>query len=86
MITSADLDNWFKYHPPGSEDEVAYQRLREAGRAFCEAILMETPASSDQTVAIRKVRECVLVANQARACNQGGIGASHDESEPDSPS
>ena len=65
----AKLDNWFTHHPPqGPEDVARYQRIREAGKAFAEVIARETPQSADQTVAIRHVREAVMVANCAIAC------------------
>jgi len=75
MITQADLDNWFTYHSP--EGTVAglsiaktdaYKNIRYVGKVFAESILANTPSCPDQTVAIRKVREAVMVANQAIAC------------------
>ena len=45
-----------------------YKRVREAGKAFAEVILAETPGCADQTVAIRRVREAVMISNQAIAC------------------
>lgn len=69
MITEADLDNWFVYHPPTGPEQVAqYQRVRDAGRVFEQAILMNSPASADQSAAIRKVREAVFTTHAAIAC------------------
>lgn len=68
-ITPADLDNWFSYHPPKDSEQVkAYERIRDAGYAFAEVLLAETPPGPDQSAAIRKVREAVMVANAAVAC------------------
>lgn len=67
--TKDDLSNLFKHHPPRNDMEIErYQRIREAGKVFAEVILAETPGCADQTVAIRKVREAVMVANAAIAC------------------
>lgn len=62
-----DLDNIFKYHAPNAEQQIRYGRLRDAAKAFAEAIVAYTPAGADQTAAIRKVREAVMTANAAVA-------------------
>lgn len=69
MATKDHLDNWFMHHPPRDEETVKkYEQLRAAGRAFAEVIASLTPPSADQTAAIRKVREAVMTANAAIAC------------------
>jgi hypothetical protein len=67
-ITVADLDNWFTYHSPTAEQLPRYQAIRDSGKALAKTILENTPASADQTAAIRKVREACMTANQAIAC------------------
>lgn len=83
-ITDAQLSNWFTYHPPShtpiptfdGEGHVngqttqpeAYIAIRDAGQAFAMTIRRLTPPSADQTAAIRKVREAVMTANAAIAC------------------
>jgi hypothetical protein len=67
-MTSEQLDNWFTYHAPSSDNLVAYQKLREAARQFAGAINDLVPESADKTAAIRKLRECVMTANAAIAC------------------
>lgn len=73
MITKAMLDNWFTHHPPGEEDIEAYQEIRDAAKTFAQVIVKNTPACADQTVAIRKIRETIFVANAARACHQEDV-------------
>jgi|GEM_PF-475145 len=68
MITDADLDNWFTYHSPTPEQLPKFLAIRESGKAFAQTIVANTPASADQTAAIRKIREAVMTANQAIAC------------------
>jgi hypothetical protein len=67
-ITDIDLDNWFTYHTPAPGQQEKYLAIREAGRAFAAVIVANTPASADQTAAVRKVREAVMTANQGLAC------------------
>jgi hypothetical protein len=67
-ITAKDLDNWFTYHAPTEGQPAKYQAIREAGKVFAEVVLTNTPSCPDQTVAIRKIREAVMVANQSIAC------------------
>jgi hypothetical protein len=67
-MTQADLDNWFTYHAPSSDQQAHYVAIRDAAKAFAATILEHSPASADQTAAIRKVREAVMTANQSIAC------------------
>lgn len=68
MITGADIDNWFSYHEPTDKDVLAYETIRASARDLARVILTMTPPCADQTVAIRKLRECVMTANAAIAC------------------
>lgn len=67
-ITRSSLDNWFSYHAPNDLQREQYEILRAAALQFAAVILDQTPASADQTTAIRKVREAVMTANAAIAC------------------
>lgn len=69
-MKQAEIDNYFTYHAPSSNQIPLYNKLREAGKAFAEVINECTPPSADQTAAIRKVREAVMTANAAIACDQ----------------
>lgn len=66
----ADIDNIFSYHPPKGDQLEKYNAIREGGKAFALVILENTPASPDQSVAIRKVREAVMTANAAIALKE----------------
>ncbi len=70
-VHQSDLDKWFQYHAPRPEQQKKYEALREAGKELSIVILTCTPAGPDQTAAIRKVRESVMTANQAIACDGG---------------
>lgn len=63
------IENWFAHHPPKDMTAInAYHAIREAGKALAYAIMEHAPAGADQTAAIRKVREAVMTANAAIAC------------------
>jgi hypothetical protein len=68
MITQEHLDNWFSYHAPEPGQPERYTAIRAAAREFAAKIVELTPASADQAVAIRKIREAVYSANAAIAC------------------
>lgn len=69
MITETDLNNWFTYHSPQTDQIPKYAAIREAGLELANVILNTTPASADQIAAIRKVREAVMTANASIACD-----------------
>lgn len=67
-MTKEQLDNWFSYHAPSADQQVAYGKLRTEALQFANAINDLVPESADKTAAIRKLRECVMTANAAIAC------------------
>lgn len=63
-----DLNHIFSYHAPTGQEQLdKYQKLRDAAKAFAQAIEDNSPACADQTAAIRHVREAVMTANAAIA-------------------
>lgn len=67
-ITEADLENWFMHHLPREGQGARYELLRSQGLTLARMIYELTPPGPDQAVAIRKVREAVMTANAAIAC------------------
>ena len=67
-MTVEQIENWFTYHAPSTDDLVAYDKLRNAAKSFALAINEACPESADKTAAIRKVREAVMTANASVAC------------------
>jgi hypothetical protein len=67
-MTHDQIENWFTYHAPSGDDQVAYEKLRSAARSFASAINELCPESADKTAAIRKVREAAMTANASIAC------------------
>jgi len=74
-ISQAQLDNWFQYHSPSSDQLPKYQAIREAGKLLASTIVANAPDSADTTAAVRKVREAVMTANQSIACYDGDLKA-----------
>lgn len=65
--TEEALDDVFSYHKPEPDQIPRYEAIREAARTFAHVLLQNTPASADQTAAIRLLRECVMTANASVA-------------------
>jgi hypothetical protein len=71
----AQIDHWFTYHAPtGPEQLQKYKNLRMAGKILAFAIWENCPPGADASAAVRKVREAVMTANAAIACE----GEDHD--------
>lgn len=70
MLTKEQIENYFTYHPPKDDDQIErFNKLRNGAKEFALLILECTPSSADQTASIRKVKEAVMTANSAIACN-----------------
>lgn len=69
MITEENIENWFTYHTPDAKQQEAYVNIRSAAKVLARIILANTPVGADQSAAMRKLRECVMTANAAIACD-----------------
>lgn len=67
-ISPMELESWFTYHAPDVDQLAKYEAIRKAGLELAKTIVENTPVSADQTAAVRKVREAVMTANAAIAC------------------
>jgi hypothetical protein len=70
MFSKEIIENWFRYHRPTNEQQERYVRIREKAKELAHTIIECTPSCPDQTVALRKLRETVMAANQVIACNE----------------
>lgn len=66
-MTKDQLNDLFEYHAPTPDQIPKYEAIRAAAKVFAGVILAHTPQSPDQSVAIRRVREAVHVANASIA-------------------
>ena len=66
-FTPEQIEEIFTYHAPDSEQVEQYKRIRDAAKAFAYILNQETPSCPSQTIAMRKLSECVMIANQSIA-------------------
>ena len=57
------VEEWFTYHAPNAEQQVAYQALRDKAKELALLILAHVPGCADQSAAMRHLRECIMTAN-----------------------
>lgn len=69
-ITKDQLENWFTHHTPTNEDQRKYAAIRAASMHLAEVIVNNTLFGADQLIAVQKVREAMMAANAAVACNK----------------
>lgn len=65
---NVDLDHLFSYHAPTPEQIPLYEALRAKGGEFARLIGALCPPGPDRSHAIRQVRDAVMWANAAIAC------------------
>jgi hypothetical protein len=68
-IPQDQINHWFRYHAPNAEQLVAYSDIRQAAKIYAETVNKHVPDCADKTAAMRTIRESVMAANQAVACN-----------------
>lgn len=66
-FTNAEIDELFTYHAPQPGQPERYEAIRNAAKHFAYVLVASTPASADQTHAIRTLRACVMFANASIA-------------------
>ena len=64
----ARVERWFTYHAPSAAQIPKYNEIREKAREFALVLVRNCPSSTDRSVALRKLRECVMTANASVAC------------------
>ena len=65
-----EIDNLgavFDYQPPTPEARRKHEAIREQAVVMTKTLLTCCPETADRTVAIRKLREAVMMAHQAIA-------------------
>lgn len=70
MITNAQIENSFTYHPPVGNQQERYVALRDKAKDLALDIINLTPSSREQSTAITKLEEAIMWANKAIACNE----------------
>jgi ribosome-associated protein YbcJ (S4-like RNA binding protein) len=65
-----DLENLFSHHVPFGNQANRYSGVRQTLHNACVACCSMTPASAEQTLAIRAMHVAMMHFNSAIACNE----------------
>lgn len=66
----ARLDNDYVYHAPKDDQQERYLHLRNCGKYLAQQIIQNTPVSREQSVALTKLDEVLMMSNAAIARNE----------------
>ena len=66
-ITAENVEKVFSYHAPDEDQIKKYAAIRAQAKDFARTILEVVPECADRSVALRKLRECVMDVNAAIA-------------------
>lgn len=69
MEINTTIEDLFTYHTPTPEQQSALQEVRDAGKALAKVIDKVVPIGMDQSHAMRKLRETVMLANAGIVLN-----------------
>lgn len=64
------LENNFTYHKPHGDQPARYEQLRAAAKTLAQQIVLQTPESREQSVALTNLEQVVFWANAAIARNE----------------
>lgn len=70
MEKHMDINSAFTYHAPKGDQPARYQEVRDNAKQFANLIERNCPPSSERTLALRKLQECVMWANASIAINE----------------
>jgi len=66
-MTQAEIEELFTYHSPEPHQIPTFVKIREEAKHFALIVSEITPASAEQTLAIRAIHAAVFHANTAVA-------------------
>jgi hypothetical protein len=69
-MTRADIENWFTYDKPDDGQVNLMKHIRDDAKRLAYFIHEFVPECADQSAAIRKLREAVMMANAAIVCER----------------
>ena len=68
-----NIENQFVYHKPFGDQTERYQQIRDEGKKLALLITKYCPPSNERYLALSKLRESIMWANAAIACNEKDI-------------
>lgn len=69
-IALKDVSNRFTYHPPKADQPDRYVRMRDRYRELAEHIVLNTPASREQSTALTLLDQSMMMANASISRNE----------------
>lgn len=69
-MDSNQLSRQFTYNAPNGDQVVRYERIRAMGKQCAELIDIFCPDSDEKDLAIVNLRQAIMWANAAIACNE----------------
>ena len=73
MQVDYPVDNNFTYHAPQGDQPGRYERLRGEAKSLANSIVSLCPATSETTLALRKLEEAIFWANASIARNSQSL-------------
>jgi len=73
MMAQEDLEQLeknFTYHTPKEDQPRRYAEIRDQGKAFAHAVLVDCPNSRERSLALTKIEEACFWANASIARNE----------------
>lgn len=67
-MRQADINNWFMYHAPTTEQVQTYASIRSKAKELADLFNASVPDCADKTAAMRELRNTVMAMNLAIAC------------------
>jgi hypothetical protein len=64
------IESSFTYHPPKPDQIERYTAIRDKSKELALMLEEKTPPSRERSLALTKLREVVMWANAAIACNE----------------
>jgi len=66
-ISAEEIERRFTYHAPKGDQQQRYEVLRAQTKELAEQIVLSTPASREQSLALTSLEQAVMWANAAIA-------------------
>lgn len=66
-MENSELVTRFTYHPPRGDQSVRYENIRDKALKFAMFLVISTPESREQSLALTHLEETVMWANAAIA-------------------
>lgn len=70
LTRQESLDRTYTYHKPTPDQVERYTAIRTAGRHLADVVVLSTPPSREQSVALTNIQQAIMWANAAIAITE----------------